>query len=50
MTLVLTSLALLAIGGVSSLLLARVPRLAINLAMLFAFIAAVIAVIAAGDV
>jgi hydrogenase-4 component B len=50
MTLVLTSLALLAIGAATSLLLTRVPRLALNLGMLFAFVAAVIAVIAAGDV
>ncbi len=50
MTLVLISLALLAMAAVASLLLARVPRLALNLAMLFAFIAAVLVVIAAGDV
>ncbi|MEK7784322.1 MAG: hypothetical protein AAB658_02700, partial [Chloroflexota bacterium] len=50
MTLVLTSLALLAIGAATSLLLTRVPRLALNLAMLCAFVAAVLAVIAASDV
>ncbi len=50
MTLVLTSLALLAIGAATSLLLTRMPRLALNLAMLLAFVASVLVVIAAGDV
>jgi hydrogenase-4 component B len=50
MTLVLTSLALLALGAATSLLLARLPRLALNLAMLLAFVAAVLVVITAGDV
>jgi len=50
MTLVLASLALLAVGAATSLLLARVPRLALNLAMLCAFVASVLVVIAAGDV
>ncbi len=50
MTLVLASLALLAVGAAASLLLARVPRLALNLAMQCAFVASVLVVIAAGDV
>jgi len=50
MTLVLTSLALLAIGAATSLLLARVPRLALNVAMVCAFAASALAVMAAGDV
>lgn len=50
MILVLTSLALLAVGATTSLLLTRVPRLALNLAMLLAFVASVLVVIAAGDV
>lgn len=50
MTLVLASLALLAVGAVASLLLARIPRLALNVAMGCAFAASVLAVIAAGDV
>lgn len=49
MTLVLTSLALLAVGAATSLLLTRVPRLALNLAMLCVFLASVLVVIAAGD-
>ncbi len=50
MTLVLTSLALLALGTVISLLLMRVPRLALHLAMLLALVAAALVVIAAGAV
>lgn len=47
---VLTSLALLAVGAASSLLLTRVPKLALRLAMLLVLAASVLMVTAAGDV
>lgn len=50
MTLVIASLGLLALGAATSLLLIRIPRVALYLAMLFAIIASVLVVVAATDV
>jgi len=50
MTPVLTSLALLAIGATMSLVLVRVPRLALVIVMLIVFVASVLVAINAGDV